>query len=89
VASAEDEVGGPAVAGHAHEVVGAAQKGGEGRDERRLAARGEAEGGPRDALLGDVAFEEPLGERLLEAGGPGGVHDVVVERHSPGRRARP
>ncbi len=75
-----DEVdAGAADGGHAHEVVGAGQEGGERGGERHPAARGHPHRGGDHLLLGDVALEVALGVFLGEELGPRGVADLAVQ----------
>ena len=65
---------------HAHEVVGAAQEGCEGRCERPPPAHLETDCRRDELLLGDVHLEEPVGMSLAEDLGEGRVRHLAVER---------
>ena len=80
--------------GHADEVVGAREEGGERGGERLPAAHLHPDGGGDELLLGDVHLEEALGVSLGEDLGVGRVRDLAVEGHDlavarrQGQRAR-
>ena len=71
--------------GHADEVVGAGEEGGEGGGERLPAAHLQPDGGGDQLLLGDEHLEEALGVGFVEDLGVGGVRRP---RRRGRRRAR-
>src|SRR5438094_6308202 len=66
--------------GHANEVVGAAEEGGEGRRERDVVAHAHPDRGGDQLLLGDEDLEVAIRVRLSELLGESRVADLAVHR---------
>jgi hypothetical protein len=69
----------PGDAGHAQEVVAAAEECGEGGGERHVPADGQADRGGDQLLFGDEHLEEPVRVGGGELPGVGGVADLAVQ----------